>query len=188
MVRTQVGYTGGSTINPTYRSLADHTEAIQIEYDPSVVSYKELLRIFWSSHNPTAQTRSTQYKPAIYVHNDMQKREATESLNETTQGLNENIHTEIIPLTRFYPAERYHQKFRLQQDRLLMEEFHVMYPDLRDIISSTVAARVNGYLGGYGSPERLQKELPSFGLSEKGRKRLLEILSELRPAFRNCPL
>jgi hypothetical protein len=175
-------------MDPTYRSLADHTEAIQIDYDPSVVSYKELLEVFWGSHNPTLQTRSSQYKPAIFFHTDEQERAAVESLNEITERFQQNIFTEILPFNRFYPAENYHQKFRLQQDRLLMAEFNARYPDVRDIISSTAAARVNGYLGGYGSPESLQKELPSFGLSRKASKRLIEILSESRPAFRNCPL
>lgn len=168
--------------------MANHTEAIQIDYDPSVVSYKGLLTVFWGSHNPTLQTRSSQYKPAIFIRDDKQARDAIESLDEISQRLQQNIYTEIILFNRFYPAEDYHQKFRLQQDSPLMAEFTALYPDMRDIISSTAAARVNGYLGGYGSPESLPKELPSFGLSRKGRKRLIEILSESRPFFRNCPL
>jgi hypothetical protein len=168
--------------------LADHTEAIQIDYDPSVISYRELLNVFWNSHDPTHQTRSPQYKPAIFVHNDKQKNDVMESLDEIAHSLKENIHTEVIPFTRFYPAEDYHQKFRLQQDKLLMAEFTVIYPDRRDIISSTAAARVNGYLGGYGTPESLRRDLHAFGLSRDGKKRLVEILSASRPAFRNCAL
>jgi peptide-methionine (S)-S-oxide reductase len=75
----------------------------------------------------------------------------------------------------FYPAEDYHQKYHLRQDAVLIRYFNAIYPASEDFISSTAAARVNGYAGGYGTPEVLEKELDSLGLSEAGKDRLREI-------------
>ena len=86
------------------------------------------------------------------------------------------IFTEILPATEFYLAEAYHQKYRLRREPDLMKEFNAMYPNDNDFINSTAAARVNGYLDGYGVFEALQAELDTYGLSPAGSKRLLNIL------------
>ena len=83
--------------------------------------------------------------------------------------------TEITPFSEFYLAEAYHQKFFLRQVPGLMADFSAIYPDTDEFINSTAAARVNGYVDGYGTPEALQKELESYGLSPAGNKKLLEI-------------
>ena len=92
-------------MNPTYHSLGDHSESIQIDYDPAMVSYKDLLKIFWEGHDPTARSWSTQYKAAIFYHNDEQKKLAEETRDriETTQKI--KVQTEILPFSRFYVAE-----------------------------------------------------------------------------------
>ena len=74
VVRTRVGYAGGTTQNPSYRSIGDHSEAIQIDYDPTRVSYEELLNVFWASHSPTVQPWARQYMSMILYHNAKQKR------------------------------------------------------------------------------------------------------------------
>ena len=165
MVRTRVGYAGGTTENPTYHNLGDHTEAIQIEYDPAVISYEELLDVFWSSHSPTNSPWSRQYMSILFYHNDEQKRLALETRDREVARLGREVFTEIVPFSEFYLAEAYHQKYRLQQVSALMREFRAMYPDDDDFVSSTAAARINGYIAGYGTVERFQEELNSFGLS-----------------------
>ena len=122
VVDVTVGYTGGHIKNPSYEQVCTnatgHAEAVQIEFVPSEVSYKELLDVFWSIHNPTTQNRQgldigTQYRSAIFYHNEKQKKAALalkESL-ETSGKFKKKIVTEIVPAAAFYKAEEYHQRY-----------------------------------------------------------------------------
>ena len=145
-----------------------------MDFDPEKISYKELLEVFWKSHDPAGQPVSQQYKAAVFYHNEKQKRlseETRQALSSSTKG---EIVTEILPYGGFYPAEDYHQKFNLRSNPALMEEFSTGDSQGEIIMSSTAAARVNGYLGGYGTCSQLKSEIESLGLSEEGNKRLLK--------------
>lgn len=109
---------------------------------------------------------------AILYHNEEQKRLALETRDRQTTSVKKKIVTEIIPFAEFYLAEEYHQKYYLQQAPELMSEFSAIYPVAQDFINSTAAARVNGYVGGYGSLETLNGEIDSLGLSPAGNKKL----------------
>jgi peptide-methionine (S)-S-oxide reductase len=174
VVRTRVGYAGGDKEDPTYYSLGNHAETIQVDYDPARISYAELLDLFWASHSPTSRPWSTQYASIIFYHDEEQKRLAEESRDREVVRRGIPMYTEIQPLTRFYLAEDYHQKHRLRQDEVLLAEFQSIYPDPADLVASTAAARVNGYLGGNGSPSQLQAEIDDLGLSPAAKERLLE--------------
>ena len=179
MVRTRVGYAGGTKKNPTYYSLGDHTETIQIDYDPARISYEDLLEVFWRNHNPARQAWSRQYMAAIFYHNEAQRKLAMRTRDLVAMRIRGKLHTAVLPATRFYLAEDYHQKYRLRQVPDLLREFAVMYPDGMDFVNSTAAARVNGYLGGYGTPESLEAEMGGLGLSPEGKRRLMEIVRAL---------
>lgn len=116
------GYAGGSVQNPTYQQVCTgrtgHAEVAQITFDPAVISFEQLLDVFWRTHDPTTLNRQgadvgTQYRSAIFYHNDEQKAIAEKSKRETdASGLWPNpIVTEIAPLTEFYEAEDYHQNY-----------------------------------------------------------------------------
>ncbi|BAM01240.1 MULTISPECIES: peptide-methionine (S)-S-oxide reductase MsrA [Caldilinea] len=116
------GYAGGHVKNPTYREVCSgatgHAEVVQITFDPSVISYRDLLRIFFVIHDPTTLNRQgadvgTQYRSIILYHNEAQKQTALEVMEEVTQqGLWPNpIVTELKPFDVFYPAEEYHQRY-----------------------------------------------------------------------------
>jgi peptide-methionine (S)-S-oxide reductase len=177
VVRTRVGYAGGTSADPAYYNLGGHTETVQVDYDPTKISYDELLNVFWNSHDPTAFAYSRQYQSIIFVHNEEQHRLAIQSKQKEEAKLGSTFTTEIVPFSHFYPAEGWHQKYYLRQIPELMADFKAMYPDAGNFIDSTAAARINGYIGGYGSAETLQKELASYGLSPTGNKTLLEYVS-----------
>jgi peptide-methionine (S)-S-oxide reductase len=182
VVRTRVGYAGGTTDSPTYQNIGDHSETIQIEYDPDKITYEELLKVFWESHSSTVQPWSKQYRSIIFYHDDEQHRLAMETRRHKEAETGRKVFTEINPFSRFYLAEDYHQKYYLQQVRELMSGLHTIYPDFGDFVDSTVVARINGFLGGHGSLESLEERLFSFGLSPATSSRLVEITRKRLPA------
>jgi methionine-S-sulfoxide reductase len=99
-----VGYAGGARENPTYHQLGDHTETLQIDYDPAKISYEKLLEIFWEEHDPTSRSWSRQYKAVVFYHDDEQKRLAIASRDRLAAKLGKTIHTEVLPYSRFYTA------------------------------------------------------------------------------------
>jgi methionine-S-sulfoxide reductase len=175
VVRTRVGYAGGTTAAPTYQSIGDHSETIQIDYDPAQISYEKLLDVFWDSHSPATRAWSQQYASIVFYHSEEQKRLATETRGHEEAGQGGPIYTEIVPFSKFYMAEDYHQKYRLRQTPELMEELQAIYTDDSDFVNSTAAARLNGYMGGNGTQATLQSELDLLGLSADGSQRLLEV-------------
>ena len=174
MLRTRVGYCGGSTEAPTYRSIGDHAETIQIDFDPKRISYEQLLELFWTTHNSCRSAWSRQYMSAVFYSNEAQ-REAIEATREQFVKTPDQVQTEIVPLVKFWIAEDYHQKYRLRHEGPLDDELHAIYPDEADYVNSTAAARVNGYLDGYGSNEQLEREIAKLGLSLEGQARLRKL-------------
>ena len=113
----------------------------------------------------------------IFYHGEEQKRLALETRNREAANRNARLYTEIVPYTEFYLAEDYHQKYRLQHEPDLMGEFRGMFPHIADFVNSTAAARVNGYLAGYGTSQALEEEIDMFGLSQAGAEKLREIVT-----------
>jgi methionine-S-sulfoxide reductase len=112
---TRVGYSGGTQPNPTYEDLGDHTETIEITYDPTIVSYSNLLDQFWNNHNPTIP-QNRQYRSVIFYITPKQKIQAEKSL-EKQRKKHRKIHTSVELLIRFFEAEEYHQKYLQKQRR-----------------------------------------------------------------------
>ena len=122
----------------------------------------------------------------IFFHNDEQKRLAIASTDLEANRIKRRVFTEILPFTKFYLAEDYHQKYRLRSERDLMMEFSAMYSSTEDFVNSTAAARVNGYLDGYGTLEDLMDELHGFGLSQGANKKLIEIVTNRKEVAFKC--
>lgn len=114
MVRTRVGYAGGSTKDPTYYQIGDHSETVQIDYDPERISYEDLLDVFSASHSPTSRPWSSQYASLVLYHTDRQQRLASKSKERYEARTGRRIFTEIRQYSHFYLAEGYHQKYYLR--------------------------------------------------------------------------
>ncbi len=123
VISTTSGYTGGHVANPTYYQVSDggtgHAESVQVIYDPKKVSYQQLLTYFWRSIDPTVKDQQfcdhgNQYRTAIFVHNDEEKKLAEDSKEQVAAQLKTPIYTEIDKAGTFYPAEEYHQDFYLK--------------------------------------------------------------------------
>jgi peptide-methionine (S)-S-oxide reductase len=112
---------------------------------------------------------------AIFYHNEEQKRLAEKTKEREEARLKRKVYTEILPFSRFYLAEDYHQKYYLREVPDLAREFSRIYPDLRDFVNSTAVTRVNGYAGGSGNATQLNAEIELLGLSPAGMKKLREI-------------
>lgn len=122
VIKAESGYAGGNISKPTYREVCSgrtgHAEVVQITFDPTVISLDQILTVFWNSHNPTTLNQQgadlgTQYRSAIFYHNEQQKAVATASLKnfETNNPYQKPVVTEITAFTNFYPAEDYHQDY-----------------------------------------------------------------------------
>jgi peptide-methionine (S)-S-oxide reductase len=117
---TQVGYAGGKLDHPTYEQVCTdrtgHAEVVEVTFDPAVISYHDLLEVFWNNHNPTTLNRQgpdvgAQYRSAIFFHNSQQESEAKSSRDSAQQRFPKPIVTEITPAQTFWPAEDYHQQY-----------------------------------------------------------------------------
>ena len=128
VVETVVGYTGGKTQNPTYKDVCTdktgHAEVVRVTFDPSIVSYEELLEFFWDIHNPTTLNRQgwdvgTQYRSAVFYYDEDQKKAAIRLKEELDKSgkYQKPIVTEIVPVSKFTRAEEYHQKYNEKNRR-----------------------------------------------------------------------
>lgn len=122
VVSVTPGYSGGTVENPSYEEVCTgrtgHAEAIQIEFDPEKISYDVLLQVFFHTHNPTTLNQQgadvgTQYRSSIFYHNEEQKKEAENAIQDLTKEnvYKEPIVTEVVPFTKFYEAENYHENY-----------------------------------------------------------------------------
>jgi len=128
VINTEVGYTGGNTENPRYEQVktgsTGHAESIEIEFDPAKVSFEEILKFFFKLHDPTTENRQgndigSQYRSAIFYHDEEQKKaaEKVKALVHASGAWKKPVVTEIVPATKFYPAEGYHQDYLQKEPR-----------------------------------------------------------------------
>ncbi|CAD5190357.1 peptide methionine sulfoxide reductase A5-like [Musa acuminata AAA Group] len=149
VVRTSVGYAAGSKTNPEYRNLGDHAECVRVEYDPKLIQFKQLLDVFWSSHDSRqvfgqGPDVGDQYRSIIFTNQTQEARLAAVSKErEQAKSRSSLVTTEIQQLGVFYPAEAEHQKFELKRNRFLLQLIGNM-PD-EELMTSSLAAKLNGY-------------------------------------------
>ncbi len=177
VIRTRVGYAGGRQDNPDYGHIGDHTETVQVDYDPQRITYNGLLDVFWQSHKPTGRSWSGQYMNAVFFHDDRQRQLAMDSKAAVEKKIGRSVKTEVAPLRTFTMAEDYHQKYILKQHYDLKNDMSRIYPLHRDFVDSTAVARLNGYAGRHGNKDQLAREIDNLGLTDAGKKALSDMVA-----------
>ncbi|MBX0324484.1 peptide-methionine (S)-S-oxide reductase MsrA [Halomicroarcula sp. F13] len=163
VVRTRVGYAGGNDPDPSYYSLGDHTEVVQVEYDPEELAYEDLLDVFWANHSPFSAPHKRQYRGVVLVHDDAQREAAETSKAALEERTGKTVQTSIETLTEFYGAEAYHQKYELRSTPVVADELEDVYGPA--FVESTVAARLNGFVAGHGDDDQRRDLLAELDLT-----------------------
>ncbi|XP_026478643.1 peptide methionine sulfoxide reductase-like [Ctenocephalides felis] len=185
VIRTRVGYSGGKNKEVSYRNIGDHTEVIDIDFDPTVITYAQLLDIFWNHHEYGLLTKvKRQYMSLILYHNEQQKEIAEKSFKSQAVKLNTDLITEIKKFEVFHPAEDYHQKYRLQGHSEFMLSLGLKPGEL--LQTSHLAARLNGYLVGQGGEKQFLAEASKLGLNDEEQKYVLKYLKKYEGAGLFC--
>jgi len=187
VLRTRVGFTGGKSKSPTYHDLADHTEAIQIDFDPTQTSFQKLLEIFWSNGGcSTSPAYSRQYMSAVFYADEEQKKLAKQSKKDLAKVKGRKITTGLYPLSKFTNAEYYHQKFYLRgRGGRLLKELDLSNAEL---INSTIAARLNGLCGGgrMDLTKEVASEIRKYKWSDSALPEVEELLAGTKSRGKMC--
>lgn len=170
MVRTRVGYAGGAKDAPTYRSLGDHTETFQVDFDPARISFSKLVDLFWDGHDPRSGPRCSQYAAILFVADDAQEKVARESRAALEKTLGVKVNTEVRRLDRFWPAEDYHQKYSLRAVPALMALVRPFCADETAFRESPLAAKLNAFVAGDLGMDRLRSRCAALGYEIEGVK------------------
>lgn len=182
VIRTRVGYAGGTIPNPTYKLIGDHTETLEIDFDPEIISFSEILTLFWDSHDAVKDRnyKGRQYLSLLFYHDVEQQKTAYQIKKDWEKKNNKIIQTEILPYTHFYRAEDRHQKYFMKRYPKVLEAVSSLFPTYTDYVDSTIAARLNGFVREYGLLADIKNEVRSWGLSPDKEQNLVEVLSTLR--------
>jgi peptide-methionine (S)-S-oxide reductase len=155
--------------------MGDHTEAMQVDFDPQQIGYEDVATLFWKTHNPCATPYSRQYMSAIWYHDGQQQEFVQSLLTAANERFDGAVTTPVEPLQVFYLAEDYHQKYRLQSKRGLMSVFQTMYPTFNDFNNSTAATRLNAFAAGNGTRRLFEEEVNQYGFPREELESVLRI-------------
>lgn len=181
VIRTRTGYAGGTTGNPTYRQMGDHTETIEVDFDPSLISYEEILRHFWRGHYPNRDAyRGRQYISLLHFHGETQKAAVEKIKGEMEAELGFFIETEIAPFEGFTLAEERHQKYYLKRYPGALDQLEDMAPERSILTDSIFAARLNGFVKGFGNREALLEEISGWPIPPEAREQLKQKLKHMK--------
>lgn len=181
VLRTRVGFAGGTSPKPTYRHMGDHTETVEIDFDPAIISYEEILRKFWQNHYPNrGNYKGRQYISMLRYQGEHQRESIDKVRREMEKSLGEAIETEIAVFENFTLADERHQKYYLKRYPNTLEQLQDLFPKPEHLIDSTFAARLNGFVKGYGKLRLLKSEIASWNIDEEDQDILLNKLETIK--------
>ncbi|USB33552.1 peptide-methionine (S)-S-oxide reductase MsrA [Paenibacillus sp. YPG26] len=182
VIRTRVGYAGGTTDQPSYREMGDHSEVVQLDFDPGIVSYEDILRIFWNHHNPVNinDYKGRQYQSLVLYHNEQQRNAAGQVIREMELEGRAKPDTEVSLCVKFYPAETRHQKYYLHRYPDAVEKLSFVYPSQEELLNSTLAARLNGLAKGYANMAQIKQEIAEWPIGKSQCEGLINLISKIK--------
>lgn len=150
VVRTRVGYAGGTATDPTYHDIGDHSETVQVDYDPDVISFEDLVDVAVDQHSPRHQPSKRQYQNVLFHESDEERETIESALDDLTY---DDVKTRVEPLDSFTLAETYHQKYNLRSKRAILAAFEEAGYDDADVRESPAAAKLNAHVAGHDVPQ-----------------------------------
>lgn len=181
VIRTRVGYSGGTTPSPTYRQMGDHTETVEIDFDPAILRYEDVLRHFWRNHYPNRdQYKGRQYLSLLRCHGDEQLEVVERVKKEMEAELGERIETDIASFTDFTLAEERHQKYYLKRYPKALEQLKMLYPEPDLLLHSTFAARLSGFVKGFRNKDSLLEELAGWEIEPESQAVLIDLFKNMK--------
>lgn len=181
VLRTRVGFAGGTTENPTYRKMGDHTETVEVDFDPTLVSYEKLLSVFWNNHYPNRDAyKGRQYLSILRYRSEEQRRDIERVKKEMEAVLGEGIETEIAPFESFSLAETRHQKYYLKRYPRALEQIEALFPIPEMLIDSAFAARLNGFVKGFSTRQELITEITRWPITSDAQRVLSDTLQTMK--------
>jgi peptide-methionine (S)-S-oxide reductase len=182
VLRTRVGFAGGVHPSPTYRKLGDHTETVEIQYDPEIVPLESILTVFWSSHRPANinEYKGAQYKSLVLYRDESQHQVIQEMMKKLESSATGRPDTEVAPYTGFYPAEERHQKYYLKRYPHALEQLLTLYPQHDELVCSTLAARLNGIAKGFTNLSTVIEEIRTWDMASEEQMRLIHLIQRIK--------
>ncbi|NMO94344.1 peptide-methionine (S)-S-oxide reductase MsrA [Paenibacillus lemnae] len=182
VLSTRTGYAGGTLDNPTYRQMGDHSETVEVTFDPGLITYLELVEQFWNHHNPDSinDYKGRQYRSMLLYNGEAQREVIAKVLEERSRTGGGKPATEIVPYTSFYPAEERHQKYYLKRFPDALEKLETLYASHEDMLSSTLAARLNGLAKGFTNREIILQEVRQWDIADDERDHIMSLIRSMR--------
>ncbi len=179
---TRVGFAGGTTDNPNTRQTGDHTEMVEIEFDPEIISLESILNVFWSSHNPVNinNYRDRLYQSLILFRDPAQQHVIQEVMKSREEQGNGRPDTEVAPYAGFYPAEDRNQKFYLRRFPDAMDKLKALFATENELMGSTLAARLNGLAKGHTNLEKIIDEIRTWPISSEEQEAVIQLIKGIK--------
>lgn len=182
VIRTRVGYAGGSSNAPTYRDMGDHTETVQIDFDPEMITLENILDVFWNNHNPMNinEYKGSQYKSLLLYRDENQEKAMKQVLTQRKELGKGEPATEIAPDSGFHLAEDRHQKYYLKRYPHALEKLGTLYTSQDELMNATLAARLNGLAKGYTNMEHVINEIKQWPIHSSLRDHVITLMKQMK--------
>lgn len=168
-------------MQPTYKQIGDHTETVEIDFNPAIISYGEILELFWKGHHPNRKNyKGRQYMSLLLYHDKQQKNAIEQKKTALEKELHKEIQTEVSTYRGFTLAEERHQKYFLKRYPDAIKQLTELYPSFTAFNDATLTARLNSFVRGLGTMAGIKNEISQWPVSRQEKEILLESVRRIR--------